>query len=112
MNSVWEFITTISWWQWLLIALLLIGIRDIFFQKRHTISHNFPVIGHFRYMLETIGPELRQYLVANNREELPFNRIERSWIYASAKKENNYDCLLYTSPSPRDAHESRMPSSA
>ena len=91
MNSVWEFITTISWWQWLLIVLLLIGIRDIFFQKRHTISHNFPVIGHFRYMLETIGPELRQYLVANNREELPFNRIERSWIYASAKKENNYE---------------------
>jgi glutamate synthase domain-containing protein 2 len=42
-------------------------------------------------MLEKIGPELRQYLVANNREELPFNRIERSWIYASAKKENNYE---------------------
>ncbi len=42
-------------------------------------------------MLEKIGPELRQYLVANNREELPFNRIERSWIYASAKKQNNYE---------------------
>jgi glutamate synthase domain-containing protein 2 len=42
-------------------------------------------------MLESIGPELRQYLVANNREELPFNRIERGWIYASAKKENNYE---------------------
>lgn len=42
-------------------------------------------------MLEKIGPELRQYLVANNREELPFNRIERSWIYASAKSQNNYE---------------------
>ena len=34
---------------------------------------------------------MRQYFVANNREELPFNRIERGWIYASAKKENNYE---------------------
>jgi hypothetical protein len=41
-------------------------------------------------MIETIGPELRQYIVANNREELPFNRRQRSWIYASSKKENNY----------------------
>src|SRR3546814_8564699 len=49
------------------------------------------IIGHFRYILEKIGPELRQYLVANNREELPFNRIERGWIYASAKHENNYE---------------------
>ncbi|GAL89936.1 ferredoxin-dependent glutamate synthase [Jejuia pallidilutea] len=42
-------------------------------------------------MLESIGPEMRQYFVANNREELPFNRIERGWVYASAKKENNYE---------------------
>lgn len=41
-------------------------------------------------MLERIGPELRQYIVANNREELPFNRRERSWIYSSSKQENNY----------------------
>jgi glutamate synthase domain-containing protein 2 len=76
---------------WLLIALALVAIRDIFFQKKHTISHNFPIVGHLRYLLESIGPEMRQYFVANNREELPFNRIERGWIYASAKKENNYE---------------------
>ena len=86
-----EFITQISWWMWLLIALALVAIRDIFFQKKHTISHNFPIVGHLRYLLESIGPEMRQYFVANNREELPFNRIERGWIYASAKKENNYE---------------------
>jgi len=63
----------------------------VFFNKKHIITHNFPVVGHFRYMLESIGPELRQYIVANNREELPFNRIERGWIYASAKNENNYE---------------------
>ncbi|MCB0388765.1 MAG: FMN-binding glutamate synthase family protein, partial [Winogradskyella sp.] len=91
MSSVLNFLAAISWWQWILIVLALVAIRDVFIQKKHTISHNFPIIGHFRYMLEKIGPELRQYLVANNREELPFNRIERSWIYASAKKQNNYE---------------------
>lgn len=86
-----ELLSQITWWMWILIVLALIAIRDIFLQRKHTISHNFPIIGHFRFMLEKIGPELRQYLVANNREELPFNRIERGWIYASAKKENNYE---------------------
>ncbi|MEZ4873980.1 MAG: FMN-binding glutamate synthase family protein [Flavobacteriaceae bacterium] len=85
-----EFLKSIPWWGWVLIVIGLIVIRDVF-QRKHTISHNFPFIGHFRYMLERIGPELRQYLVANNREELPFNRIERGWIYASAKNENNYE---------------------
>ena len=65
-------------------------IRDIN-NKSQTIKHNFPVLGRLRYFLESIGPELRQYIVANNREELPFNRSQRSWIYASAKKENNYE---------------------
>ncbi|GAA4232516.1 FMN-binding glutamate synthase family protein [Postechiella marina] len=76
---------------WVLILLIAVAIRDVFFNKRHTISHNFPIVGHLRYWLESIGPEMRQYFVANNREELPFNRIERGWIYASAKKENNYE---------------------
>ncbi|MCX7547728.1 FMN-binding glutamate synthase family protein [Xanthomarina sp. F1114] len=91
MDAIFSFLSQISWWMWIIIILLIIAIRDVFIQKRHTISHNFPIVGHFRYMLEKIGPELRQYLVANNREELPFNRIERGWIYASAKKENNYE---------------------
>ncbi|MDX2188420.1 MAG: FMN-binding glutamate synthase family protein [Bacteroidota bacterium] len=73
-----------------LVFLVIVAIKDIFFNKKQTIKHNFPVIGHLRYLLEKIGPELRQYIVANNREELPFNRSQRSWIYASAKKENNY----------------------
>ena len=41
-------------------------------------------------MLERIGPELRQYIVANNREELPFNRSQRSWVYASSKKTKHH----------------------
>lgn len=91
MESVFLFLSSISWWIWIIVVLFLVAIRDIFFNKRHTIKHNFPVIGHLRYMLESIGPEMRQYFVANNREELPFNRIERGWVYASSKNENNYE---------------------
>ena len=70
-----EFIQSLHWSVWIVIPIVGLAIRDIL-QKKHTIQHNFPVIGHIRYMLETIGPELRQYIVANNREELPFNRGE------------------------------------
>ena len=59
-------------------------------QTRHAILHNFPIIGHFRYWLEAVGPELRQYIVTDNDEERPFSRNERRWVYASAKRENNY----------------------
>ncbi|MBT8234672.1 MAG: FMN-binding glutamate synthase family protein [Bacteroidia bacterium] len=91
MDQIVEILSNISWWIWILIALAALAFRDVFLQKRHTISHNFPVVGHIRYLFEKFGPEIRQYFVANNREELPFNRIERSWIYASAKQENNYE---------------------
>lgn len=91
MDSILEFLSQIPWWLWIIIALLLVAVRDVLFQKSSTIRHNFPVVGHLRYLLESIGPEMRQYFVANNREELPFNRIERGWIYASAKNENNYE---------------------
>lgn len=85
-----EFLQSISWWVYLLIILAIVAIKDIFFNRKHAIKHNFPVVGHFRYYLEKIGPELRQYIVSNNREELPFNRSQRSWVYASSKKQNNY----------------------
>ncbi len=62
--------------------------RDVF-QKKHAIIHNYPIIGHLRYLLERVGPELRQYIVTNNDEELPFSRDQRRWIYASSKQENN-----------------------
>jgi glutamate synthase domain-containing protein 2 len=82
---------TSLYWPWgiFILLLLLLILRDIM-QRKHTIQHNFPIVGHLRYLIEKIGPELRQYIVANNREELPFNRRHRSWIYASSKKENNY----------------------
>lgn len=90
MQFITHFFSNLPWWGYIIIGLLLLALRDVI-QKKHTITRNFPIIGHFRYLLESIGPELRQYLVANNREELPFNRIERSWVYASSKGENNYE---------------------
>ena len=66
-----------------------IALQDLV-QKEHALRRNFPIVGHFRYWLETIGPELRQYIVTGNDEERPFSRDQRRWVYASAKKENNY----------------------
>jgi glutamate synthase domain-containing protein 2 len=59
-------------------------------QRKHAILRNFPIIGHFRYWLEAVGPELRQYIVTDNNEERPFSRDQRRWVYASSKLENNY----------------------
>jgi glutamate synthase domain-containing protein 2 len=59
-------------------------------QRRHALLRNFPVLGHGRYLVEAIGPELRQYIVAGDNDERPFTRDQRRWVYASAKLENNY----------------------
>jgi glutamate synthase (ferredoxin) len=80
-------------WIWILaafgITLVLLVIYDLT-QRKHTLLRNYPVIGHFRYWLEAIGPELRQYIVTSNDEERPFSRDQRRWVYASSKNENNY----------------------
>ena len=73
----------------ILAFILLVAVHDVL-QSRHAVVHNYPVIGHLRYFMEFIGPELRQYWVADDKEEQPFNRSERSWIYATAKGQNNY----------------------
>jgi len=73
----------------LVVFLLGVAIYDVV-QSKHTILRNFPVIGHLRYILEGIGPELRQYIVTNSNQERPFSRNQRRWIYASSKRQNNY----------------------
>ena len=70
-------------------VLVLVIVYDLV-QRKHAILRNFPIIGHFRYFLEAVGPELRQYIVTGNDEERPFSRDQRRWVYASAKKQNNY----------------------
>jgi glutamate synthase (ferredoxin) len=80
-------------WIWIpagVVALLVVvAIYDLV-QTQHAILRNFPVIGHLRYWLEALGPELRQYIVTANDEERPFSRDQRRWVYASSKRENNY----------------------
>jgi glutamate synthase domain-containing protein 2 len=58
-------------------------------QKQHAIRRNYPVIGHFRYLFEHVGEFFRQYFFAMDREELPFNRAQRSWAYRAAKDLDN-----------------------
>lgn len=68
-----------------LIALLVVYVLDKT-QTRQTIRRNYPVVGRFRYFFEHLGEFFRQYFFAMDREELPFNRAERSWVYRAAKK--------------------------
>jgi len=71
-----------------IIPLILIGIYDIT-QKKHAILRNFPIIGHGRYILEGIRPEIMQYFVETDTEGRPFNRIFRNVIYQRAKNVND-----------------------
>lgn len=64
---------------------IIIGYYDAF-QKKQSIKRNFPVIGHFRYILEEMRPEIMQYFVETDTEGRPINRIFRSLIYQRAKK--------------------------
>ena len=62
--------------------------RDLL-QREHAIRRNYPLVGRMRYVLESVGPELRQYIVTSNDEERPFSRDQRRWVYASAKRQIN-----------------------
>ena len=70
------------------LIVVVIFILDIS-QTQHAIRRNYPVIGRLRYVFEKIGEFFRQYFFAMDREELPFNRAQRSWIYRAAKNLNN-----------------------
>lgn len=78
----------------LVFALILIAalVALYFHDKRqthHTILRNYPVIGYFRYFAETLGEYMRQYQYLPDWSERPFNRLERSWVYRSAKGLSN-----------------------
>jgi len=73
----------------LVMGIVAVAIHDLS-QKSDPILRNFPILGHGRHLLSNLGPKLRQYIVAGNNEERPFNRDQREWVYRSANKENNY----------------------
>ncbi len=66
------------------IALGVLYVIDVT-QTKHAIRRNYPIVGRFRYYFEDIGEFFRQYFFAMDREEMPFNRAERSWAYRAAK---------------------------
>jgi glutamate synthase domain-containing protein 2 len=72
----------------LVIAALVMYVADRT-QTQHTVLRNFPLVGRFRYLFERLGAFFRQYFYAMDREELPFNRAQRSWVYRAAKNIDN-----------------------
>ena len=70
----------------LLIGFAFIFVSDIT-QKKHGVLRNYPVIGHLRYFFEQLGEYFRQYFFAGDRDEMPFNRSTRAWVYRLAKNE-------------------------
>ena len=73
----------------LAIGLIFIGLLILYIidktQTAHAVRRNYPIVGRFRYLFEHMGEFFRQYFFAMDREEMPFNRAERSWVYRAAK---------------------------
>ncbi len=70
------------------LALVVLYVLDVT-QTRHAIRRNFPVVGRLRYFFEHLGVFFRQYFFAMDREEMPFNRAQRAWVYRAAKNLDN-----------------------
>ena len=69
-------------------ALSILGAMDLM-QTHHAVLRNYPILGHIRYWMETIRPEIRQYLLEADNDALPFSRSQRSLVYARAKNERS-----------------------
>jgi len=77
-----------GWWPLIFLSLSLVGLYDLQ-QTQHAILRNYPIIGHLRFMLETIRPEIRQYFLESETEAAPFSRAQRSLVYARAKGQSD-----------------------
>ena len=74
-------------WSWVAIAfgaLALLGTWDVL-QRRSTLRRNYPILAYFRYGLESIGPEMRQYFIESDTAEVPFSRQQRALVYQRSK---------------------------
>ena len=69
-------------------AVIILFIIDIV-QTKDAVRRNYPVVGRFRYIFSSLGEFFRQYFFAMDREEMPFNRAEREWVYKSSQGEDN-----------------------
>jgi glutamate synthase domain-containing protein 2 len=73
-------------------------------QTTHTIRRNYPLIGRFRYLFEHLGEFFRQYFYSQDREELPFNRAQRSWVYRAAKNMDNTQAFGSSRDNDKEGH--------
>ncbi|WP_405138208.1 FMN-binding glutamate synthase family protein [Nocardia sp. NBC_01388] len=115
-----------SWAWWVLVAilaaLLAVGVYDVV-QKRHSILRNYPVLGHMRFLLESLRPELQQYFIERNFDGRPYDRDTRTMIYERAKgihgelsfgterdiEEVGYEYLVHSiAPVPEPAESPRV----
>jgi len=76
------------WPAMVFLLLVLLGLRDVM-QDRHAVLRNYPVIGHLRFLLEFIRPEMRQYFIEGDNEAAPFSRQQRSLVYQRAKGDSD-----------------------
>jgi len=111
-----------GWLTLLFFGLVLTGWHDVR-QTRHSVLRNYPVIGHLRFLLEFIRPEMRQYFIESDREAAPFSRQQRSLVYQRAKGDSDkrpfgtqldvgahgYEWLNHSMvPSEVDSHDFRV----
>jgi glutamate synthase domain-containing protein 2 len=75
-------------WFLLFAALSAIGVHDLL-QQHHAVLRNYPILGHMRFLLEFIRPEIRQYFIESDNEAAPFSRAQRSLVYARAKGQSD-----------------------
>lgn len=83
--SIGSFYPKVLWSLIIIGPLVLVGLRD-FFQTKHSVLRNFPIVGHFRYWLEFIRPEINQYFIESNSDGVPFSREQRTVVYQRAKR--------------------------
>jgi glutamate synthase domain-containing protein 2 len=76
------------WWLGIFGAIALLGTVDLF-QRKSTLRRNYPILAHFRYGLESIGPEMRQYFIESDTAEVPFSRQQRALVYQRSKSVND-----------------------
>ncbi len=77
-----------GWWPTIFLILTLVGLYDLQ-QSHHAILRNYPIIGHLRFMLEAIRPEIRQYFLESETEAAPFSRAQRTLVYTRAKGQSD-----------------------
>ncbi len=89
VNTAYLLLSGQGFWTWCLwAALLALGIYDVR-QTHRSILRNYPILGHLRFLLEYIRPEIRQYFIESENEAAPFSRAQRSLVYARAKGESD-----------------------